>query len=105
MAKSHLHPQGGLGQAVWCGDRLVSGEGLLACVTCRAMGWRQDSSPTCTTSVSDDSVARPLTQHVSGVDLQYQPAVAILFVRAKDGEYGALLPGLGKQAVHKHRLL
>lgn len=47
----------------------------------------------------------PLTQHVSGVDLQDQPAVAILLVGAKDGEDGALLAGLGQEAVHEHRLL
>lgn len=46
-----------------------------------------------------------LTQHVGGVDLQDQPAVAVLFVGAEDGEYGALLPGLRQQPVHKHRLL
>jgi len=74
-------------------------------VTRKAAVRRQDSSPPGTASVSGGSVARPLTQHVSGVDLQYQPAVAILFVGAEDGEYGAFLAGLGKQAVHKHRLL
>lgn len=53
----------------------------------------------------DGSATCPLTQHVSGVDLQDQPAVAILLVGAKDGEDGALLAGLGQEAVHKHRLL
>lgn len=46
-----------------------------------------------------------LTQHIGGVDLQDQPAVAVLFVGAEDGEDGALLPGLRQQPVHKHWLL
>lgn len=81
------------------------GKSLLVCAACKAARQRQGGSATCTASIGDGCATCQPTQHVSGVDLQYQPAVAILFVGAKDGEYGALLAGLGQQAVHKHWLL
>lgn len=46
-----------------------------------------------------------LTKCISGVDLQYQPAVAVLFIGAEDGEYGALLPRLSKKPIHKYWFL
>lgn len=46
-----------------------------------------------------------LTKHISGVDLQDDPAVPVLFVRTKDGEDGALFSWLRQQAVNKDWLL
>lgn len=46
------------------------------------------------------SCAAPPTQDVRGVDLQDQPAVPLVCVGTKDGEDGALLPGLRQQLVN-----
>lgn len=46
-----------------------------------------------------------LTEHVADVDLQDEPAVCLLSVRAKDSKDGALLARLGQQLVHVHLLL
>lgn len=43
-----------------------------------------------------------LTKDVGGVDLQDEPAVSLVSVRAEDGEDCALLAGLGQQLVHVH---
>lgn len=43
-----------------------------------------------------------LTKDIGGVDLKDEPAVSLVGVRAKDGENGALLAGLGQQLVHIH---
>lgn len=48
------------------------------------------------------SLTLPPTQNVRGVDLQDEPAVPLVGIRAEDGEDGALLPGFSQQLVNVH---